>query len=642
MPKTDSKATGKVSKVAKKTQVADQILQDTPVEMVPVELLVRSELNVRKQAPDEAKLTELADSIRAVGVLQNLIVVTQEDGLLGVVAGGRRLAALQQLLTAGIITPDYPVPVKKVAPDGAVVASLTENGQREEMHPADQIRAFRQLSESGKAPVEIGSLLGYSTRHVQKCLRLASMAPALLDALANNDINLDQLQALSASEDHQRQLDVWQNATMGYEKRPDSLRRAALCDAVSAENNQQLDFVGRDAYERAGGSFRYDLFTDEGFITEPALLERLTREKLEQAAREIAAKEGWKWAEGRLIRVRGFGEDGEVYRLNEQPENQEWTDEMRGRCGVVVSLLDGALYIQRGVMRCEDKDAEPVVPVENSPSVNEPEDKAKGLSSALVRSLSSERTLAVQAALSVQPKVVLALLVHDVMRTVFLDTPYRRCELGITVNMTRATLLGYAPTASDSLAMQTLEKVHRDWLAEFPDGWEQDCRWLLAWSVERQLALLAYCLAGTVDGVNSWVSNTGKVGGELAFVEGLIGFNLRDWWQPTKANFFGRITKDQITDALIEAECISAALDAAKMKKGDAAALAEEVVGQTRWVPDCLLAEVAGESPRSNEAECESANDVVNTSLARTPHACSIPRDAPLIAPEWSLYARRQ
>ncbi|MFQ6247229.1 ParB/RepB/Spo0J family partition protein [Yersinia enterocolitica] len=244
-------------------------------------------------------------------------LIAQEDGLLGVVAGGRRLAALQQLLAAGIITPDYPVPVKKVAPDGAVVASLTENGQREEMHPADQIRAFRQLSESGKAPVEIGSLLGYSTRHVQKCLRLASMAPALLDALANNDINLDQLQALSASEDHQRQLDVWQNATMGYEKRPDSLRRAVLCDAVSAENNQQLDFVGRDAYEQAGGSFRYDLFTDEGFITEPALLERLTREKLEQAAREIAAKEGWKWAEGRLIRVRGFGEDREVYCLNE-------------------------------------------------------------------------------------------------------------------------------------------------------------------------------------------------------------------------------------------------------------------------------------------------------------------------------------
>ena len=39
---------------------------------------------------------------------------------------------------------------------------------------------------------------------------------------------------------------------------------------------------------------------------------------------------------------------------------------------------------------------------------------------------------------------------------------------------------------------------------------------------------------------------------------------------PTKANFFGRITKDQITDAVIEAECTSAALDAAKMKKGNA------------------------------------------------------------------------
>ncbi|MGT3165320.1 hypothetical protein [Yersinia enterocolitica] len=92
--------------------------------------------------------------------------------------------------------------------------------------------------------------------------------------------------------------------------------------------------------------------------------------------------------------------------------------------------------------------------------------------------------------------------------------------------------------------------------------------------------------------MDGWVPNTGKVGGELTFVEGLIGFNLRDWWQPTKANFFGRITKDQITDALIEAECTSVAQDAAKMKKGDVAALAEDVVGPTRWVPDCLLAEV--------------------------------------------------
>ncbi|MEZ2693856.1 hypothetical protein [Hafnia alvei] len=46
-----------------------------------------------------------------------------------------------------------------------------------------------------------------------------------------------------------------------------------LCDEISAENNIQLNFVGREAYEQAGGDFRYDLFTDEGFITDPALLE---------------------------------------------------------------------------------------------------------------------------------------------------------------------------------------------------------------------------------------------------------------------------------------------------------------------------------------------------------------------------------
>lgn len=65
------------------------------------------------------KLQELADSIRAVGVLQNLIVHLLPDGLLGTAAGGRRFRALNILLNGGMITADYAVPVKTVSEEMA-------------------------------------------------------------------------------------------------------------------------------------------------------------------------------------------------------------------------------------------------------------------------------------------------------------------------------------------------------------------------------------------------------------------------------------------------------------------------------------------------------------------------------------------
>ncbi|EHX6122357.1 ParB N-terminal domain-containing protein, partial [Salmonella enterica subsp. enterica serovar Infantis] len=158
MSEKNTKATRTASKASKKTSPAAQAeavniaLRDIPVSMITVSSLVHSTQNVRKRAPDAAKLAELAESIKAVGVVQNLVAFAQPDGLLAVAAGGRRLAALQQLLAAGDIDNGYLVPVKVVSENMAVTLSLTENSHREDMHPADQIRAFMTLSESGKTP----------------------------------------------------------------------------------------------------------------------------------------------------------------------------------------------------------------------------------------------------------------------------------------------------------------------------------------------------------------------------------------------------------------------------------------------------------------------------------------------------------
>ncbi|MCP6269580.1 hypothetical protein NL475_26290, partial [Klebsiella pneumoniae] len=90
----------------------------------------------------------------------------------------------------------------------AMVASMVENNQRVAMHPAEQISGFRTLSEEGKTPAQIGDLLGYSARHVQRMLKLANLAPELITLLAEDKLDVEQCQALSLESDPARQVQV--------------------------------------------------------------------------------------------------------------------------------------------------------------------------------------------------------------------------------------------------------------------------------------------------------------------------------------------------------------------------------------------------------------------------------------------------
>ncbi|WP_231254891.1 ParB/RepB/Spo0J family partition protein, partial [Escherichia coli] len=83
---------------------------------------------------------------------------------------------------------------------------LTENGHRRDMHPAEQIAGFRAMAQEGKTAAQIGDLLGYSPRHVQRMLKLADLAPVILDALAEDRITTEHCQALALENDTARQV----------------------------------------------------------------------------------------------------------------------------------------------------------------------------------------------------------------------------------------------------------------------------------------------------------------------------------------------------------------------------------------------------------------------------------------------------
>ena len=267
--------------------------------LVPLSRLVSRPTgrNVRK-AP-RMSIPELAASIQRVGLLQNLIVIASVDGEhYEVVAGGRRLAALKLLAKKHRIAKDWEVPCLQVADGTARTASLTENVQREAMHPADQFEAFAALVAEGRPIEDIAADFSVTPLVVQRRLKLANVSPRLMADYRADAVTLDQLMALSITDDHAAQESAFYDAPT-WQRQPSALRDRLTEREIDAHRHPLVRFVGRDAYEQAGGGIRRDLFAEDDagvYLTDAALLERLAQDKLAGIAAEVKA-EGWAWVD---------------------------------------------------------------------------------------------------------------------------------------------------------------------------------------------------------------------------------------------------------------------------------------------------------------------------------------------------------
>ncbi|HHY1841299.1 TPA: ParB/RepB/Spo0J family partition protein, partial [Escherichia coli] len=326
MSVTESKAkTGrKSSRKPAKTQetVLSALLAQTEEVSVPLASLIKSPLNVRTVPYSAESVSELAESIKGVGLLQNLVVHTLPGERYGVAAGGCRLAALNMLAERGIIPADWPVRVKVIPQELATAASMTENGHRRDMHPAEQIAGFRAMAQEGKTPAQIGDLLGYSPRHVQRMLKLADLAPVILDALAEDLITTEHCQALALENDTARQVQVFEAACQsGWGGKPEvqTIRRLVTESEVAVAGNSKFRFVGADAF--SPDELRTDLFSDdEGGYVDCVALDAALLEKLQAVAEHLREAEGWGWCAGRMEPVGECREDAGTYRCLPEPE----------------------------------------------------------------------------------------------------------------------------------------------------------------------------------------------------------------------------------------------------------------------------------------------------------------------------------
>jgi ParB family transcriptional regulator, chromosome partitioning protein len=272
---------------------------------IPFNKLVLSQSNVRRVKAG-VSIEDLAASIARRGLIQSISVFPvvdaegNETGMFEVPAGGRRFRALELLVKQKRLAKVAPVPCVVRDRDGVILpqeVSLAENIERAPLHPLDQFRAFHDMLTKGMTEEEIAAAFFVPVNVVKQRLRLATVSPALHHVYADDGMTLEQLMAFTVSQDHERQVQVWDAIKDAWSKEPYQIRRMLTETTVRASDKRAV-FLGIDAYEAAGGVVMRDLFQadDGGWLQDVGLLDRLVAEKLKAEA-EVIATEGWKWIE---------------------------------------------------------------------------------------------------------------------------------------------------------------------------------------------------------------------------------------------------------------------------------------------------------------------------------------------------------
>ena len=361
-------------------------MPDPVIRSIPLDRLELSPANVRRTQAGKSAFAELKASIAAHGLLENLVVRPLGPGQEGadryaVIAGGRRLSALTDLVAEDVLAGDCPVPCR-VIDNGTAdnELSLAENVVRVAMHPADQVQAFGALAHDGASVADIAARFGVAERTVEQRLRLGNAAPELLDAYRADEIDLETLKSFAVTTDRARQIAVWEQVRQqGYRPSGWQIKRMLTEDRVPA-TSITARFVGVETYEAAGGVVDRDLFADEDergiWLADPVLLDKLATDRLQAAADELATR--WKWAEARLdidwSDLARFGrvqpqpaqptpeEKAEAERLQVRHDelvnmdDDEWTEELVAEGDAIETRLDeiDAAIEGRAVFRPED------------------------------------------------------------------------------------------------------------------------------------------------------------------------------------------------------------------------------------------------------------------------------------------------
>lgn len=181
------------------TQAEVKEIAEKPVESVkdgmlkhlPIEWLQRGIYQPRRDMSNEA-LEELANSIRAQGVMQPVVVRPIGPESYELIAGERRWRASQLVGLDSI-----PAVIRDVADEDAIAMALIENIQRENLNPIEEALALQRLQKEFElTQAEVADAVGKSRVTVTNLLRLISLEPEVKKMLEHGDLEMGHARAL--------------------------------------------------------------------------------------------------------------------------------------------------------------------------------------------------------------------------------------------------------------------------------------------------------------------------------------------------------------------------------------------------------------------------------------------------------------
>ncbi|HDP4805325.1 ParB/RepB/Spo0J family partition protein [Pseudomonas aeruginosa] len=617
--------------------------------LVPLSRLVSRPTGRNVRKTPRMSIPELAASIQRVGLLQNLIVIAAADGEhYEVVAGGRRLAALKLLAKKHRISKEWDVPCLLVADGTARTASLTENVQREAMHPADQFEAFAALVAEGRSIEDIAADFSVTPLVVQRRLKLANVSPRLLADYRAEAVSLDQLMALAITDDHAAQESAFYDAPT-WQRSPHNLRDRLTEREIDAYRHPLVRFVGLDTYEQEGGGIRRDLFAegDKGvYLTDAALLERLAQDKLASIAAEVKA-EGWAWVDAtpgithadlhtfqqaprerrepgkreaqRIEKLQAklhelaeavdaaldaddeekadaLQEEGEA--VGEQLQTledglQDYAPNVKAVAGAIVTIdRDGAAVVHRGLLR--EVEAKALRTLERlrqgfgsdgeAGNDDEGEDAEQPKTAAMSDRLAQRLSAHRTAALQIEVARHPQIALAALVHGM-VQTVLQECHYGHDMPLgVRLNLQDRLDGLAPDVSDSPAAVALRELQQVAGETLPQDSAELFAALLAKSQDELVRLLAVCVASTVDVVTPRAMPRQPGAELAQAVGLDMAAWWQPTAEGYFRHIAKPAILDA-VGAFAPSHVTRLAKLKKGDIASEAERLADGSGWMP---------------------------------------------------------
>jgi ParB family chromosome partitioning protein len=183
--------------------------RDEELAKLPLDLLQRGRYQPRLDMRPET-LAELADSIKAQGVVQPIVVRPVGSPAVGesqryeIIAGERRWRAAQM---AGLT--QIPAVIRHIPDEAAIAVALIENIQRENLNPLEEARALERLiKEFELTHQQAAEAVGRSRAGVSNLLRLLELAPEVSEHLEKREIEMGHARALLALSNRRQQVEV--------------------------------------------------------------------------------------------------------------------------------------------------------------------------------------------------------------------------------------------------------------------------------------------------------------------------------------------------------------------------------------------------------------------------------------------------